>query len=248
MGEIIRIPVTRLEEGKRFHNADVSEALAACQRAGYRALFMPELIDARIALPKDSAVWQSWWTTSSLIATGRGRRGTPVVIYAHIDNYFSNPENIRAAINQGLIDGAGIMPEEEFYRLLDKEDSQNVYVVDYASLENAGSDAFRIKNAIRHPQTIPFLGGEERAEQCLKQYRKFYSNWIEILYFDKLGEKPVGRLLSLEYYGALGGEAFYSPGRFLGVRSEVALSDAQKTAASTLDNLIQNDLSNLKEA
>src|SRR3989338_7708731 len=83
---------------KIFRASSLYEALEGCQEQGYRALFMPELIDQRIKAPNDSDVWKYWFSTPSLRATGKTKAGSNVVVYAHTGNHFSNPENMRKEV------------------------------------------------------------------------------------------------------------------------------------------------------
>src|SRR3989344_559320 len=90
-------------EAKPFYSNRADAALQECQEE-HEALFMPQLADARVLNQnKQSLVWSNWYTAISTKATGRTKQGSPVVVYAHIPNYFSNPKNIRAATEQGLV-------------------------------------------------------------------------------------------------------------------------------------------------
>ena len=105
---------------------------------------MPQLIDARIDADKDARIFVNWYTAPSIRATGRTRQGNPVVVYGHIPNYFSDPDNIKDVIEHNkLIEGAGVMPQNEFQRLVDLDESKDnqgnrlVFVVDYEELKNS---------------------------------------------------------------------------------------------------------------
>ena len=221
-------------EGREFEflgHCGVEKALRQCQDAGYRALFVPELADARIASPKKARVWNTWYTTPSLLATGRSKGNKPVVIYAHVPHYFSNSDNLAQAVKQGLVNYAGRMPNSEFQRLLGLEDNEAVFVVDHKKLKRSPSGIIDVEQALEHPQTIPFLGGSARAEQYLQQHKKVKGNEIGIWYNDDLADEPLGRLLFLgDYRGsALGGLDYLSYfGRFVGV----AASEAPKARAA----------------
>lgn len=226
--DTIKVPIR--VEGKEFYADRIDKALRACQSEGYEALFMPAIIDTRIEAPKEAIIWQYLYCAPSIKATGRTKQGTPVVVYAHIPNYFSNPDNIEKAIEQGLVNGAGIMPRDEFQRLLDLEDNENVFAVDYSSLWNSPLNVIPVKNALKHPQTIPFLGGEERAERYLQRHREVFGDEIGIWHSDDLLDKPsYESLCRLLFVGngyddgldCVGGLSSY--GRFVGVRAEGAL-------------------------
>ena len=229
--EIIKVPVTRYLEGKEFYADRTDIALKSLQDNGYRALFMPELADTRINSDKGSRIWQTWFTSPSIRAAGITRQGNPVVVYGHIPNYFSDPENLRKTIEENrLVNCAGIIPQEEFQGLVDLDESKDqegnrlVFVVDYGELKNSESGIIPVKRALKHPQTIPFLGGEERAQRYLERHEEVYSNHIGIWHSDDLHEQPLGRLLYLgnNYtYNSLGG-SFINNGRFVGVRDDFA--------------------------
>ena len=220
-------------EGREFEflrHCGVEKALRQCQDAGYRALFVPELADARIASPPEARVWNNWYTTPSLRATGRSKGNKPVVIYAHVPHYFSNPDNLAQAVKQGLVNYAGRMPNPEFKRLLGLEDNENVFVVDHKKLKRSPSGIIDVEQALEHPQTIPFLGGSARAEQYLQQHKKVKGNEIGVWHTDDLADEPLGRLLFLGvHYDALSGSDDLGSGdRFVGV----AASEAPKARAA----------------
>lgn len=214
-------------------------------RLGYKPLFMPEIADTRIAASEDDAIFQDWYIAQSIRATGRGKStvfshkgGTEFVVYAHHPNYFSKPENIRKAVkNDELINGAGTMPPEEFQKLLDMEDGKNIFVIGYRELKDSTNGVIPVSKALKHPQTIPFLGGKERAEAYLKKHKQVYGDQIGIWYSDDLTDKPLGRLLlvgSYGYglYGDLGGA-----GRFVGVRK--GAEGATKIAAPSKEQILK---------
>ena len=232
----ITIP-TRVE-GKPFYSSRADVALRECQ-VEHEALFMPQLADARVLdQNKQSLLWNDWYTTTSIRATGTTKQGSPVVVYAHVPNYFSNPENIRAAIEQGLVNYAGRMPQEEFQRLLDLQDDKNVFVIDHDKLKSSTSNVVSTKDALKHPQTIPFLGGEERAEQYIKTHENVFGNRIGIWHYDDLRDVPLGRLLYVGdgNYG-LGG-VLGNSARFVGVCRGSA-EGAQKILGPSLDQVLR---------
>ena len=211
-----------MTETKSFYNSNIGKALIECQDSGYKALFMPELANLRIDSPKDAEAWENWYTTPSIRATGRTKSGSRIVLYAHTDNYFSNPDNIRKSISQGLIRGAGKMPQEEFQRLADlaEQDDKQVFLVPYETLKKSKSGLIDVDDALDHPQVIPFLGGKEIAEKYLENHKKVCGNRIGVWHSDDLGNEPLARLLYLGdgCNGGLGGDGLDGSGRFLGVR------------------------------
>ncbi len=233
---------------KEFYELDLAKALEECQASGYAALFAPDLADAKITASKYSPLWQKWYTAASIKATGRTKQRNPVVVYAHVPNYFSDPENIRKAVEKGLTNGAGIMPQKELLRLLELE-GEGVFVVDYDKLRKSESGVISVEHALEHPQTIPFLGEKERAEKYLAKHKKSYGNKIGIWYSDDLRVRgdPLGRLLFFggscncsdsRLSGLNGVSTLNYSGRFFGVREASAEGAAQKFNASTLENIL----------
>ena len=239
--DTISVPLKRNLEGKEFHNNRADKALKACQDEGFEAQFMPSIADTRIEAEKDARIWQTWYSAPSVRATGRTKQDNAVVVYAHIPNYFSNPNNIETAISQGLINGAGIMPQNELQRLLDLEDNKNVFVIDYNTLRNSSSGVIPLKNALKHPQTIPFLSGKERAEKYLDRHNEVYGNQIGIWHSDDLSDKPVGRLLYVgnNYNNGLyGNNNLNNSARFIGVHGAEGASQKIVPSKEQLINII----------
>lgn len=227
------------KQAKEFYNSDMATALESCQKYGH-ALFMPELIDAKILATKGSSLLSNWLTAPSIRATGRTKQGNPVVVYVHVDNYLSNPENIR---NAERINGAGVMPVDEFQRLLDLGDNKNVFVIDYDKLKISSSGVIPVERALEHPQTIPFIGGEERAQRYLEKFKQVYGNNIGIWHCDDLKDEPLGRLLFVGVdcnFGLDGYNLINSLARFVGVRgSASAEGTAQKISAPTIEQILK---------
>lgn len=196
----------------------------------YRAVFMPELVDARnLAADRgEHYIWNTWYATPSIRATGRSKANNPVVVYVHGSNPFSTADGITAAVDAGLANGAGKMTPQAFYALLDRQDDKTVFVVDYDKLRKSSSKVISVEEARTHPQTIAFLGGAERAERYLTNYEKVHGiDKIGVLHSDDLGEEPRGRVLFLgnyHCYGLLGGGHLDNDGRFLGVAPEAHIS------------------------
>jgi len=225
---VIRIPTS--VEGEEFYSDNLVVALSN-SRKQHNPLFMPSLIDARINSPKGARFWQNRYDSVSARITGKTKAGNAVVVYAHKPNYLSDPKNIEKAKKLGLVNGAGIVPQNKFQRLLDLEDGSNVFVVDNNILNNSTNGVVAIKDALKHPQTIPFIGSEERAEAYLKRFEEVYGNKIGIWYYNDLGEQPLGRLLSVgdDCDDGLGGDrGLDGDGRFVGVPKKSAVGASQK--------------------
>ncbi len=200
-------------------NNGVADSLESCSNEGYQALFMPELAKVRIG---SQELWKNWFLTPSLRATGTTKQGSKVVVYAHIPNYFSNPANIRNAVDGKLNNGAGPMPQEEFNRLEALNGNGRVFVIPYETLKQSSSGVIKVDDALEHPQTIPFLGlGREGAEKYLAKHREVYGYNIGIWHSDDFNKKdPLGRVLCLgDGYlnGLLGGDILDYDGRVFGV-------------------------------
>ncbi|MDP1694163.1 MAG: hypothetical protein Q8L34_01350 [Candidatus Woesearchaeota archaeon] len=157
----------------------IEQALENCLNANYRPLFMPHLADARIngQIPWD----QKGISTPSIRITGQTKQGSQVVVYVHTPTSLATPEGIKAAKQRGLSgwqDGAARFPQEEFQSLVnqdgktDVQSNRLIWVVDYNSLQKAPYGPIFYLDALVHPHTIPFLGGQERAELYLAALQK----------------------------------------------------------------------------
>ena len=187
-------------------------------------LYMPDFIRARSSVNFGHRLWEMWWAVPSIRATGRTAQGTPVVLYAHVPNFYSDAENVRAAIDDGrLVNGAGPLLPEEFTRLLSLE-GNGVFVVDYDVSRKFVSQFIETDSALEHPQTLPLLGvSQEEAEAYLKKYKlayeRPYGNRIGVLHGDDLGSEPIARVLFIGDRGLLSGTGSLNYGaRILGVR------------------------------
>lgn len=260
---IIPVPVKHILPGKEVYADRADHALQVCMGKNLTPVFMPSLADARIEAPKDAPIWHQWYCAPSVRATGQPSAGKPVVVYAHIQNYFSDPANIAMAIETGLVKRAGKMPQDEFQRLVDLDGSTDaagnrlVWVIDYAELREAPSDSISIAKVLKHPQTIPFLGGAERAERYLARHSEVYGNNIGVWHSDDLSDQPLGRLLCLggNAGGGLdGGNDLYGSGRFVGVPSRaegapqnIAVPTAEQISAIVHDFVAPCNKSALEE-
>ena len=220
------VPGRKVRE-KIFTGNSLDDALEKCDDEGYRALFMPEVIKSRIAHGMDAPIWQFCIDNLSLIATGKTKQDVVVVVFAHVPHYFSDWRNIRQAKREGKIkNGAGILPQEEFYRLLDLEDAQKVFVLDHATLMRSpyGYQSYQsVDTVIQHPFTKPYFGlCEDEISVYLEKHKTNYGNDIGIWYPREVDDLPNGRLLFVDnsYYGLLDGDGLDNSGRFVGVVPE----------------------------
>ena len=183
---------------EKLETNGVEKALRECLKAKCEPVYMPQLVDTRIVSPIESPVWQWHLTTPSVRVTGRTKQGNPVVVYAHVPNYYSKPNNVVESVGKGLRAGAGRMPWKEFYRLLDLEDNEKVFVGDNDKHKNAYSGEIKVARALKHPEVIPFLGGKARAEQYFQKHQQVYNtNKIAVWHYDDLDDEPRGRVLLL---------------------------------------------------
>jgi len=240
--------MTEAQSFEALETNGVEKALTQCLEAGYTHLFIPQVADSRICASVNDYVVQNWFSTPSVRVTGRSKGGKAVVVYGHVPNHFSNPANIKVAREAGLVNGAGKMPLLDFYNLLELEDGENVSVVDYNTLRSSESGVIKVNKAMKHPQTIPFLGGKDRAERYLAKHNEFYGDSIGIWHSDDLGDVPQGRpLFVFDYLGLYGGSLNYV-GRVLGVVAaephKAVVREAQRENGNqTLDAKVLADLS-----
>lgn len=252
----IRIPVRRVVSAREFYaetNANKKkygfvEALKQLQTSGYEEQFMPAILDARIEAPAEDRVWRVWYCSPSIRATGRGKDGKPVVVYAHVKNYLCNPSNTLKAIKQGLRNGAASLPQEEFQLLLDQRDDENIFTIDYYTLKKSKSDVISVENALSHPQTIPFAGGKARAEAYLKKHKEVYGDKIGMWHSDDLAEVPLARPLfvGISFIGGFNGsDDYYGSARLAGVSKKDAEGVAKNSAAlkSQIKRIVAESLS-----
>jgi hypothetical protein len=238
--ETFQIPKIIAVDAEEFYADELHEALESVQASGKRALYVPELVDARIASPKESIIWKRCWTSPSIKATGRTRQGNAVVVYAHVPNYFSDPKNIKNSLDS-LRNGAGPMPQSEFQRLLDLEDNEYVFVVDHSVLRCSESGVVSVKDALKYPQVVPFLGGKERAGTYLEKGEPVFGKNMGVWHSDDLDEStPLGRLLFLgeDSDGLIGSANLYVFGRFLGVQKSAG-GGASKIILPSLEQVLK---------
>jgi len=164
---------------KQFYTFTVAKALIHCYGKGRTPLYMPEVVNLSPTLDRRIV-------SGSIRATGKTPRGSPIVLYAHVPHYFNNAKNLE---NAKLVDGAGILPESEFHRLL-KLEGKGVFVVEYEKLNKSVCGDLEHHAAMSHPQTVPFLG-----KQASKFLEKSRNTTIQSFHSADLGKYPVARFL-----------------------------------------------------
>lgn len=214
-------------EVEEVYSSQVHEAFSSVDDIFY----MPDLIRSRTAAKLYHRIWEICWITPSICATGRTAAGTPVVLYAHVPNFYSDGANIKKTIEEKkLVRGAGVLPREEFTHLLSLE-GNGVSVVDYKTLKKSTHGLINLDNALEHPQTLPFLGvSEEEAQAYLKKHKRIYCANIGVHYFDDLADEPLARVLFL---GDIDGDYLVgidlsNDARVLGVPRRASVSAPQR--------------------
>jgi hypothetical protein len=232
MSDNNKILIPKFEEAKPFYDGELHKALANCQSEGFDAQFIPEIMDSRAISYKGNGVWENWYSAPSIKATGTTKNGSKVVVYAHITNYNSNPENIKKQLSN-LRNGAGILPDEEFHRLIALEDGERVTVLDY-NIALKENKTMGVDKALENKVVVAFIGGKARTEKYLAQHKKVVGNNITIYNADDMDDVTRVRLLFVDYrYGngyLIGDDSLYIAGRFLGVRLGAEGANAQKTS------------------
>jgi len=173
--------------------SELAYNLELSQANGFRPVFMNELIDLRNKSKERKNLMNRVFITPSIKATGRTKQGKGVIIYAHTNNYLSNPENLRKIKSHE--EGSAVVPIKEFHKLLDldgiTDENQNklVWVMDYSTTRKKilqfyskyKSKISNVNNVLNeHPEAIPFLCGEERAREYLKTLEEFGINFMKV--------------------------------------------------------------------
>ncbi|MEK6969071.1 MAG: hypothetical protein AABW48_01455 [Nanoarchaeota archaeon] len=209
--------------------------LEDCAAAGYRPAFMPELIRERLAQPKLDKIWQNWWTSASLIASGRTKQGTYVKVIAHVPHAFLKPKTLGKVLKHDLkphysgiylqrnltAKGAGKYPQADFNRLLNlaEQGKEGVFVIPEETFTKADLN------------TIVWGVTESEAKKYLvEREKKFGPGWCNG-YADMASKEPVGRLVYLGYCygnadGVEGGIDLSGRARVFGVRASDSEQDS----------------------
>ncbi len=187
-----------VNQGSLVSFTRIPEALRLYNSKGVEVASMPLAVDKRLSSDGGSPSWNFGYTTLSLKVTGTSKRNNKVVVYVHgIPHYFSESENIRKAVSLGLVNGAGILPRKEFFRILSLEDNINVHVLDYRTWERSDSGVISIKKAYKNPAIERFIGNRYKTEQYLKSRQNVHGKTIGVLRSDDLSYEPLARLLFL---------------------------------------------------
>lgn len=200
-------------------------ALEDCYEANCRPAYMPELVRERIVRDLSDDIWNNWWTSASLLASGQTKQGSHVKIVAHIPHAFIELAALKDVFNNDrLIGGAGEYPEEDFHHkvALAEKGEAGLYLIPEERLERFKSGLYSLDSALEHPLAIPIMGvSESEAEKYLSKHKKKFGSEIGIWYASDSAEKPLGRLVffGLDYGNFLVGSSYLDDyARLFGVR------------------------------
>lgn len=220
-----------IENGKRIYcsaelarvvsMAGIADAFNAIETKKCELQCAPEVANLRANnLPTTlgkSNLWHHTISTPSIRATGKTKAGSRVVVYAHVPNYLGKHETLGEIVRKDKDASLLPLPEKEFQRLvdldglIDDKSIRRVWVIDYGKFRNARRDVVALDEALEHPHTIPFLGGEEIARAYFiaqkEVYREFHARCarIGVSYSMELDEHtPKAKLLLLGGFGVPG--------------------------------------------
>ena len=225
MDALLKGRVVKVED---FPSDYLYDAIGLCLKE-HRVSTMPEIIDIKIENQLNSKLWQHLYSSASMKAIGKNRAGNRVIVYSHLrDNLFANPRGILEAIDRRLVKGAGKIPSIDFYRLVEldelKDENGNrlVWVLDYDNRRGV-KKTFSIEETLEDPETIPFLGGEERAERYLQLHKEIYGERLMLNHSNEFKDENIGWLLYLgNFYikGLFSNYPLDSSGHFLGIKEK----------------------------
>ena len=234
---------------KEFYAENYADALAFCEAGGMRGLYMPEVAQARIV---GEAPWNRFYDSLSLRVTGK-RKGKPFVLYVHTEHPLTTAEGVRTAKVKGLVNGALHFPQDAFEQLLERDGERApdgtylVKMVGYDKLKKSLSGVISVDDALEHPQTVPFLGSEERAEQYLKKFRNVHGQNIGIWHCEDLIDNgPLARPLVVGGGYDVGLLGFSDDARLFGVPRATASAGAEGASEKFFSLSLEERLKRLK--
>jgi hypothetical protein len=157
---------------------DISGVLKEIKENSMKPLFAPQLAEERLYARPDSRLWQKFYTTPSLVVSGKTNHGNAVTVFVHADNYLMNPKNAAGNIRQGTVPVA----EDAFLRYIGQEDNKTVFIRDFNALENAPHVVSTLEEAIQHPAIVPIFGTVERAAAYLQVWKPVYDEQTKETY------------------------------------------------------------------
>ena len=237
-------------EGEAFYNTHLPAALKKAQtyagKQGYVAS-LPELVRARILASPDQEIWTNFYTANSEEDIGATKQGKPILLVVHGNGILSSPERIERAYQDGLINRAARLFQEEVVKLSEgrlpneqvipvhsfsefRQGIRNLprnyaIVMDLDEAKRTKSGVHKIKDLLNSPLFIARAGGLQTAEEYLRNVEEKlkvskYGSWHP---FDNVDiNQPQGRLLFLDinYDNCFNGLSnLGNDGRFVGVRA-----------------------------
>jgi len=204
-----------------FKKESLVDSLAACASAGYSPLFLPEFADLRIAHP---LLFRDWGRSMSIRATGKGRQGNAIEIYAHVPGDWSEQAYIADAIagkkliNYTLpLSDAAILDLEERDGEMDGR-TRLITVMDHAEAQKAKFDYLTLEDAMENPHVVAAFGSEDRTQRYLAEHKKVWGDTIHVWHSNDLGKIAVARPLLLNFSSLTSYGTFNNDWRLLGVR------------------------------
>lgn len=149
--------------------------------------------------------WGNWFSTRSVVMTGMSRQHKrPLVVYAHVPTYLSDWRNLQP-YSEKVYDGtSAIVPEKEFYRVLDLDGNGKVFVLNYKAVKKARVKSYvrdyivSVEQALEDPLTLPFMGvNEAEAIAYFAQHEEVYGDYVGLLHNIDVAKQPIGRFLHL---------------------------------------------------
>lgn len=181
---------------------NIDEVIRKCLSEGFKPMYLTEVIDKIIACEDGSDFIERPFLAPSILVTGF-YNGFTLTYFVNAENYFSNPENISNAIKQGLLDGAGKIPHDEFKRIAnDKKDIVKFFGHGILG-ENCGpASTERIE--LKEKMNLPYdyclvrLLGKERADRYLSKLRMNGEyDFLNALNLEVHEDQPVAKFLGI---------------------------------------------------
>ena len=193
---------------------------------GYNLQYVPQIIDKKIQDTNNKDIWNGIYCTPGVRITGTTTIGKKVIVYAHIPNEYSDPENLKN-VCENLKHGAGTYSQKGLEQLVDLADNKTVFVLDYDQVmdyyakkginsQGTISEIITIDQALKNPHTIPLIG--PRAKEYFLLHKKIFGNKVEVYYTDDMDTIPRARLIAINLHGpgSFGGSSLKYSGSFLG--------------------------------
>lgn len=206
------------------------EALEQCLNEGYTPLYAPSIVLKKIEEGKDSQMWHNYYTTPSVLITTKTKGGKGVVIIAHVLTSSCKPERLRTDLKRGLFDGAFIVEKEECFSLLEREDKENVYVLNFSKYCHSGFGFMKVKKAQTDIKIEPFFGTSKGLiDEYFHIYSTLFGDAFEINHYPIDEPKDDFGLARYIYIGnkekgtrGIGArESHYDSANFLGAKPEL---------------------------